>query len=137
MRRIETLSRDDCLRLLGTQQVGRVAVVDHGYPHVMPVNYAMDGDAVVFRTASGLKLDGASRSPMAFEVDEIDRDGRIGWSVVVHGVAQEVTEHDRRDLVSRVRALDVEPWAPGEKPHFVRLPAHTVTGRQLLADGYR
>src|ERR1700729_2476567 len=82
--RIERLGREDCLRLLGTQQVGRLAFVTEGRPDVQPVNYVLDGDAVVFATASGIKLWAATRSPVAFEVDAIDPQSRSGWSVVVH-----------------------------------------------------
>lgn len=132
MARIEVIDREECVRLLGTQSVGRFVVVDHGRPHIVPVNYAMDGDAVVFRTAPGTKLDGASRSDAAFEVDQLDAESHTGWSVVVHGLAQEVTSLDRPDLVARVAALPIDLWAPGDKPHIVRLEARTVTGRRVL-----
>lgn len=128
---IDALDREECVRLLGSQTVGRVVVVDHGAPYVVPVNYAMDGDAVVFRTAVGTKLDAASRSSVAFEVDELDVEARTGWSVVVRGVAQEVTSFDRPDLVSRMAALPLHPWVPGDKPHFIRLAPHTITGRRV------
>jgi len=128
---IVLLDREECIRLLATHCVGRIAVVDHGRPHVVPVNYTMDGDAVVFRTAVGTKLDAASRSAVAFEVDDLDRETREGWSVVVHGLAQEVTPYDRPDIVRRVRSLDPVPWATGDKPHVVRIAPHTVTGRRV------
>lgn len=130
---IEELDREECVRLLRTRRVGRIAVADHGIPHVVPVNYAMDGDAVVFRTALGTKLDGASRSSVAFEVDDLDEGTRGGWSVVLRGVAQEVTAFDRPDLVERMRTLALEPWAPGDKPHIVRIAPHTITGRRVRA----
>lgn len=129
---MQELDRQQCMLLLSTQTVGRVVVVDHGNPHIVPVNYALDGDAVVFRTAIGTKLDGASRSHMAFEVDQLDAETRSGWSVVVHGVAQEVTSYDSPTLVERLRQLSLDPWAPGEKPHLVRLPSHVMTGRRII-----
>jgi hypothetical protein len=95
----------------------------------------MDGDAVVFRTAVGTKLDAASRSTVAFEVDSLDMDEHEGWSVVVRGIAQEITDFDRPDLVARVGALPLDPWAPGDKPHLVRLASDTVTGRRLTRKG--
>jgi nitroimidazol reductase NimA-like FMN-containing flavoprotein (pyridoxamine 5'-phosphate oxidase superfamily) len=128
---IETLDREECVRLLATQTVGRVVVVDHGSPHIVPVNYALDGDAIVFRTAVGTKLDGASRSPVAFEVDDLHAVDRTGWSVVVHGWAQEVTAYDDPALIARVEELPIDPWADFEKPHIVRIAPHTVTGRRV------
>ena len=128
---IEVLDRGECLRLLATQEVGRIAVVDHGNPHIFPVNFVLDGDAVVFRTAVGTKLDASSRSLVAFEVDQLDTANRSGWSVVVHGWAQEVTDYDRADLVDRVRNLVLSPWAESDKPHLVRVAGHTITGRRV------
>ena len=91
----------------------------------------LDGDAVVFRTAAGTKLDRATRGPVVFEVDHIDRATRSGWSVIVHGLAQEVTSFDRVEFRERVAALPVDPWAQGEKPHLVRIAPGSITGRRV------
>jgi len=124
------LDRQECLRLLATQEIGRLAFVIGGHPDVLPVNYALDGDNVVIRTDAGSKLEGLSRSPVAFEVDEIDRARHVGWSVVVHGVAQEVTPYDRHDDLERLTSLPLHPWA-GEKVHTVRIVPKTITGRRI------
>ena len=128
---IETIERDECVRLLGTQDVGRIAFVNGGAPDVLPVNYAVDGDAIVFATAAGSKLWSAERGPVAFEVDWTDPATRTGWSVVVHGRAQEITEFDSPDVVRRIRQLPVHPWAGGDRPHLVRITAGTITGRRI------
>ena len=61
------LSKEECLRRLGTASVGRVAFVDQGEPVILPVNHGMDGEAVVFLTAPGSKLVAAdSELPVAF-----------------------------------------------------------------------
>jgi uncharacterized protein len=122
---IEVLDRDQCLALLETDVVGRLAVVAGGAPAVFPVNYAMDSDAVVFRTAPGTKLDAG-----CFEIDFFDRDRRTGWSVVVSGRLEEVTAFDG-SLSERVKALAVDPWAEGEKEHWLRLVPHVITGRSV------
>jgi nitroimidazol reductase NimA-like FMN-containing flavoprotein (pyridoxamine 5'-phosphate oxidase superfamily) len=132
---IEVLDRDECLQLLATETVGRVVVVDHGSPHIVPVNYALDGDAVVFRTAIGTKFDAASRSDVAFEVDAFDSIDRRGWSVVVHGWAQEVTAYDDLALLARVNALAIEQWATFEKPHILRIVSTSITGRRVAPPG--
>ena len=127
---IEVLDRDQCLALLETDVVGRLAVVAGGAPAVFPVNYAMDSDAVVFRTAPGTKLDAGVRAPACFEIDFFDRDRRTGWSVVVSGRLEEVTAFDG-SLSERVKALAVDPWAEGEKEHWLRLVPHVITGRSV------
>jgi uncharacterized protein len=121
----------DCLRLLATKDVGRIGFVLGGAPEILPVNFVLDGDAVVFATAEGSKLRGIARNPVVFEVDETDRETRWGWSVVVHGMAEEVTSFDPPALLNRVRALPVEPWTASDKPHLVRIRATSITGRAV------
>jgi nitroimidazol reductase NimA-like FMN-containing flavoprotein (pyridoxamine 5'-phosphate oxidase superfamily) len=128
---VEVIPTDGCLALLATEEIGRLGVVVGGQPHVVPVNYALDGDAVVFRSADGTKLDGASRSSVVFEVDHFDRDTRSGWSVIVHGRAEEVTSLSDPALVSRVARLDVQPWADFPKDHVVRIVPRSITGRRV------
>jgi uncharacterized protein len=127
---VEVLERAECLRLLEADVIGRLAVIAGGAPQVFPVNYVLDGDTVVFRTASGTKLDIGSRAPAAFEIDAFDRLARSGWSVVVTGRLEEATAHDAT-LFDRVRHLPVEPWAAGDKPHWVRLVPSRITGRRV------
>ena len=91
---LEVLPFNSCLRLLAAVSVGRVGFVADGEVLVLPVNFVMDGQAVVFRTASGSKLAGAEdRSTVAFEVDNYDDITQSGWSVLVRGHA-EVVEDD-------------------------------------------
>src|SRR4029079_12772638 len=88
---IEEIPYDECLELLATQQVGRLAVTTPAGPGIFPVNYALGGDRVVFRTDAGTKLDAASLQRVAFEIDEFDAAHGTGWSVVVEGVGTEIT----------------------------------------------
>lgn len=131
---LEILDHDACLELLAGDEVGRLALIDGNVPVVFPVNYVLDGEAVVFRTAPGTKLDLAPRHAVAFEIDAFDRAERTGWSVVVTGRLEEVTEFDDRTL-ARVRALPVEPWAGGERAHWLRLVPTRVSGRRIVPAG--
>jgi nitroimidazol reductase NimA-like FMN-containing flavoprotein (pyridoxamine 5'-phosphate oxidase superfamily) len=130
----EDLSVAECLQLLGAHNFGRLAVVVDGRPLVFPVNYALEGDAVVFRTAGGTKLSGAALGHVAFEIDHIDEATQTGWSVIVQGVGNDITstfdEHSER-----LRALMVQPWVPGEHAHWVGILAQTVSGRRLRPRG--
>ena len=127
---LERIDRDECLRLLAADSIGRLAVIVGGAPVVFPVNYAMDGEAIVIRTDPGAKLDAVGRSTASFEIDRFDRDARTGWSVVVMGRCEEVTRYDASTL-ERVQALPVDPWAGGDKAHWVRLACEHVTGRRV------
>jgi nitroimidazol reductase NimA-like FMN-containing flavoprotein (pyridoxamine 5'-phosphate oxidase superfamily) len=129
---IDTLDEGECLRLLATEDVGRIAVVLGRQPLIFPVNYVLDGNVVVFRTDPGTKLVAASLEKVAFEVDYIDRETHSAWSVVVQGVGQEVTGA-YSGLFEHLRSLPVTPWAPGDKARWVRvLPVH-ITGRRVAA----
>ena len=85
MARIDVLNRDRCLELLRQDEIGRLAVLADGGPLILPVNYRMDGETIVFRTDPGLKLDQGVRSHACFEIDQFDRGNRSGWSVIAAG----------------------------------------------------
>jgi Pyridoxamine 5'-phosphate oxidase len=55
---------------------------------------------------------GSILSPVVFEVDHLDRKTRSAWSVVIHGSAHHVNDHDQPALRQRVAALTVLPWLP-------------------------
>jgi uncharacterized protein len=86
-----------CMALLGQAGIGRVAVSIAAVPAVFPVRYAvLDGD-VVFSTSRGTSLDAALRNAVvAFEVDDLGPEDRAGWSVLLVGLADEITDAGRR-----------------------------------------
>lgn len=127
---LERLDLDECLRLLQGEEVGRLAVNDWHTPVIFPVNYRLDGDAIVFRTDPGTKLNRGPSAPASFEIDHFDRESRSGWSVVVVGRLDEVTRFDSAAL-ERVHALPVDPWAGGDKAHWMRLVPDRITGRRV------
>ena len=89
---MDALSREDCLAMLADHSVGRIAVTSHALPVIVPVNYALSGHTVVFRTEPGGMLARAcADAVVAFEVDELARDGSSGRSVLVVGVATLLT----------------------------------------------
>ena len=125
------LPRDECLARLAGARVGRVAFVTQGDPVILPVNHGMDGESVIFRTATGTKLLAADREQrVAFEVDGFDPDRRAGWSVMVRGIATSVEDQDE---VERLNLLGVWPWADlVERTHWVRIRTYSMTGRQTV-----
>jgi len=129
---MESLPTDECYRLLATQEIGRIGVNAEHYPLILPVNYAIDGTNLVIRTHPGTILRAAEHANVTFEVDEIDRATRSGWNVLVRGQAEEVGPEHRADIVARTLATGVEPWAPGEHGHWMRLIVHDISGRRIV-----
>ena len=119
-RAVKWIDRDECLRLLAAENIGRLAVVVGRAPMILPVNYVLDGEQIVFRSDPGTKVDYGLRGRVAFEIDSFDRDTHTGWSVVVSGRLEEPPPFDTA-AQHEIRMLPVEPWAGGEKPHWLRL----------------
>lgn len=126
---LDELSRAECLRLLRSRRVGRVAVTIAALPAVLPVNYAMLGDDIVFRTMPGTKLTAAAMNTVvAFEIDEADEATRSGWSVMVIGMAEEIV--DPAELQAAAD-LDLETWVDGAADHVVRVRCDRISGRRV------
>lgn len=130
---IERLPRDECLRLLANDEVGRIAVNVFNLPVMVPVNYRLDGEAIVFRTDEGTKQNRGPWAAASFEIDHFDRVAKLGWSVVVKGRLEEVTRA-QRETFDRVHALAINPWGGGEKSHWMRLTPLEISGRRIVAD---
>ena len=124
------IDRTDCLALLAEHQggVGRLAFLEGGKPAILPVNYAMLEDRIVFRTSSGIKLDAASRAgAVAFEIDHVDAASPTGWSVLVRGRAEAVTS---KSQLFQLGATGLESFLPG-KDNWVIIHPETITGRRV------
>jgi nitroimidazol reductase NimA-like FMN-containing flavoprotein (pyridoxamine 5'-phosphate oxidase superfamily) len=125
-RTVHELDRDECLSLLATQSLGRLAVAAPGKaPHVVPVNYALHDGAVVFRSGEGTKLTLMRTEPVSFQVDCADPYHRTGWSVLVTGRAVEA------DPVAMEDEAYVEAFVPNDKPYWIRLVPEMITGRRI------
>ena len=128
---LEELALDECLRLLRSQAVGRVAVAQEGAPIVLPVNYRLVEAVdtwVAVRTRPGSILDGAPLGA-ALEVDQIDPGHREGWSVLVRGTLLHVDP----DAVEFRERFDPEPWLSEERDSWLVLEPFAITGRRLHA----
>lgn len=124
------MSAEDCQRLLRAGTVGRVAVSTPGGPHIVPVNYVVSGDAVIFRTSPYSVLGTHGRnSLLAFEVDHLDPGQDHSWSVVVRGRCEFID--DPRELDTPDDTKRPTAWAAGSRNLFLRLPLTEVSGRSL------
>ncbi|HEX2029204.1 MAG TPA: pyridoxamine 5'-phosphate oxidase family protein [Nitriliruptorales bacterium] len=129
-RGLEVLDTGQCLRLLGSVAVGRIAVDADGGPTVLPVNYVVDEWTIVVRTTFGAKLVAAAlERPVAFEVDDFDAATRTGWSVLVKGTAEVVTS---AEVIDRLQDLGLDTWAEGvTRDRWVRIHPNQITGRRI------
>ena len=126
---MEHLPAQECWALLAEAPVGRVGVLVDSAPEIYPVNYAVDGESVVFRTDPGTKLRALDRSPsVCFEADDVDAEDRTGWSVLIKGRATELSS--AADLVT-AGELPLRFWGSGDKSHWVRIVPAEITGRRI------
>jgi nucleotide-binding universal stress UspA family protein len=127
---VEELTPAACWELLGSIRVGRIAVCMDGSPRIFPINFVVDRETVVFRTAPGTKLSAARNAEVAFEVDDYDATSGHASSVIITGRATEVTDADDWDYTL---GLPLFPWHLGPKAHFVRITPDEITGRRFRA----
>jgi nitroimidazol reductase NimA-like FMN-containing flavoprotein (pyridoxamine 5'-phosphate oxidase superfamily) len=127
---LEVLPLTECLRLLASVPVGRIAFHADGEVVVLPVNHLVDGQGIVFRTASGSKLSAAEKADIvAFEADDYDAQAKSGWSVVVNGQAEILYENTE---TQRLSGLGLHPWATAvDRPFWIRIRPTSVSGRQI------
>ncbi len=129
---ITGISRSNCVELLRSHTVGRVAWQTVDGPEILPVNYVWYDDSVVFRTApNGLLAGLVWATDVAFEIDELNPRHREGWSVVMHGRTQSVGNSER--LAQLMAGGDVVPWAAGDRKVYVKITPTRLTGRQVRA----
>lgn len=124
---LKEISREECLALLRSGQVGRVAFNDDAGPMVLPVNYAVDGEDLLIATSPFGSLARSGDGPVAFEVDDVDDFHEAGWSVVVRGRATRVGYDELPDE----RRMPY-PWAEGTRTAVLRITPVEITGRRLI-----
>lgn len=126
----KVLDENACIFLLQSRNLGRIAFNVNEKPEILPVNYAMEGKIVVFRTGPGTKLDVVPLALVAFEVDSWEPELGTGWSVVVKGRAEAVTTNPGR-TAEHLRRASVHPVAPGDRWHWLAIMPSEVTGRRF------
>lgn len=129
---IEDIPHGECLSLLETEQLGRLAVASGEDLLIFPVNYAVDSGSIVIRTDEGTKLTSAPLARVAFEVDRVDRVEKRGWSVLVRGTGLDITGAVDPES-ERLRSLPLDTWAPGPKAHWIKIEPYLTTGRRLFS----
>jgi len=132
---VETLDEAECRQLVSPGGVGRLAYSSRLGEVVVPVRYKLDEGRIVFRALLGSITDEDLRTGIrgaeyrvGFEVDNLDRDAREGWMVLIQGDAHHMDYQDDR----------VSAWEPGGQQsvvgtpeHFLRITPTSITGRRL------
>ena len=116
---------------MGQVSLGRIVYTRQALPAVELVNFALDGRDIIIRTDSSGKLAAATRGAVvAFEADSVDVDTHTGWSVTIVGYSQAVTDSEE---IRHLEQVELDPWAPGKRDHFIRIAPSIVNGRRIGA----
>ncbi|PRC48335.1 pyridoxamine 5'-phosphate oxidase, partial [Mycobacterium sp. ITM-2017-0098] len=122
------LTERQCWDLLGSVSLGRLVTTVSGWTEIFPVNFVVQKNTVLFRTAEGTKLlTAALNENVIFEAD--DHNVVEGWSVIVRGKAQLLSTSAEVDEANRA---GLYPWVATQKERFVRIGPQTITGRRFV-----
>jgi nitroimidazol reductase NimA-like FMN-containing flavoprotein (pyridoxamine 5'-phosphate oxidase superfamily) len=128
MNELRPLSCSECETLLASAPVGRLVFSEGALPAVRPVNFVLHRGDIIVRTSRHGAIARLNNDVVAFEVDEIDPETRTGWSVVVVGKSEPVTDID--DLVMLCDPAH-RPWPSDDRGHFLRIRVEIISGRRL------
>jgi hypothetical protein len=127
---MQILDDTECLELLSSVPIGRLVFTMGGLPAVRLVNFALDGDTLIFSTADGDKYRAAERGDVvAFEVDTVDPDRHLGWTVTALGHLSVI---DPEEADSLRQELLLRPWARHHDTYLIRLGIESLEGRRLV-----
>ena len=123
---VTNLTTGECWAMLHNNELGRLAFHLAGEVHLAPINYAVDHDTLLFRTAEGSKLLAVVMNPdVAFEIDELDE--HRARSVVVRGVARRLDEDEHH----RAEQVPLRSWVRTPKYDVVEIRPTEITGRSF------
>ena len=123
---VRVLTPDQCWEVLRAEEFGRLAFALVDEIHITPINYAVDDDVLLFRTAEGSKLlSVVMGGDVAFEVDRYGEES--ARSVVVRGSARLLPE----DEAHRAENVPLRPWVPTLKYNVVEIIPEVVSGREF------
>ena len=113
-----SLDEAECRKLLASGSVGRVAWQTKAGINVLPVNYRVIDDRIVFHTSEGGPL-AALLYPtsVGFQVDEIDAEAAVGWTLLVRGTT------------SHAMGLESVSWVPDGRHVGVAIALEWLGGR--------
>jgi len=124
------LSRQQCLARLSSRGVGRVGVSMDALPVILPVQFRVVDDSILFATTRNTRLDTATTGAViAFQADAYDATDDVWWSVLLQGKATSVGEpEDEAGIGPPTSGL----WSSsGAESRFLRLGTDNMRGRSF------
>ncbi len=124
----------ECYELVESRSVGRLCFVDGDTPIAYPVSYKLhrvDGAAHIVVRTGPASLMARYAGPASFEVDKIDVESRVAWSVLMRGAVRHIHETDRLPVP--------DPWIADGRHVWLMLEVASVSGRRFVAradDGF-
>ncbi|MCX6394906.1 MAG: pyridoxamine 5'-phosphate oxidase family protein [Propionibacteriales bacterium] len=124
------LGTEECVQLLHAGVIGRVAISTPDGPHVVPVNYSVVDDRIIFRTTPYSVVGTyGTNTQMAFEVDHVDYEYWTGSSILARGRGEAVSDPAE---VQRIKETwPPHPWASGQRNLYIAIRWSELTGRRL------
>jgi uncharacterized protein len=123
------LSREECLDLLRTPGVARIAYSERALPAIVVVKFAVIDESIVLRIESGSRwLPSMRNAVVAFQADHGDRLDQQGWSITCVGKALPV---DDPDEAAALAGSDAWSDAGDDRPAFLRMEPEMLEGRRL------
>jgi uncharacterized protein len=125
---LHVLDLAECERLLRAGCFGRLVLTTDEGLSIFPVNYAVQGDAIVIRTSSvGPIARHGHDAEVLFEIDLVDHEYWSGWSVVARGRG-ELSTDPPHDVPGARR---VQSWVDEDRDCELRVVWQQLTGRRL------
>ena len=130
---LRTLSSAECFGLLELGGIGRVGFASADGIMMLPVNFAVAGKTIIFRTAPDTLLALYADERVGFEADHLDETLRGGWSVLVHGHAHKITDEREVSTLRTERTSSRGQAAPATFTCASRRPNQRAMHRARLA----
>ena len=121
----ERLSHQDCLALLASGGLGRLAFSERALPAIAAVQFAVDGETLVLRVEAGAEWAATQRHAIvAFQTDHGDPFEADSWTVTAVGRLVPISASADTNKLSAPRA-----WrSPSPDDTFLRLDVQVLEG---------
>lgn len=146
---IKEMSNQECLDLLTSKRLGRLACAQGSQPYIVPVYFAYHDYFLYSLTTVGKKIEWMRANPLVcLEVDDVVMDSQEWTSVIVSGCFQELPDFPEwqttRELAVKLLQQYAMFWEPGlaktvlhgkERPLipvFYRIRIVGITGRRAI-----
>ena len=128
-RELVELDRREALDLLASVTVGRIVFTRDALPAIRPVNHLVDDGQIIIRTRLSASAGKAAGMVVAYEADDLDPIHRLGWSVVVTGLARAIDDPERIAHYTQV----VQPWVDLPMDLVIAIDPEIISGYRFAA----